>query len=97
MIFGKIKRKLQKSHTITREDPQEISNQPSSKSIKAVDEVQIQQSSTIQLNEQKVFGIYDPANYDFKLNMWSTTKAEELRSSLKRLSKIELQAPQKKY
>ena len=37
-----------------------------------------------------MFGIYDPANYDFSLNMWSTTKAEDLRSSLKRLNKIEL-------
>ena len=30
------------------------------------------------------------ANYDLGLNMWSNTKAEELRSSLKRLEKIKL-------
>ena len=35
-------------------------------------------------------GIYEPANYDFNLNMWSKTKAEDLRSSLKRLNKIKL-------
>ena len=41
-------------------------------------------------NEQKVYGIYEPANFDFSLNMWSTTKADDLRSSLKRLNKIKL-------
>ena len=40
--------------------------------------------------KKKVYGIYEPANYNFDLNMWSTTKADDLRSSLNRLSKIEL-------
>ena len=69
---------------------QKNSNLKSSQTIKAIEKIQIQESSTIQGGEQKVFGIYDPANYDFSLNMWSTTKAEDLRSSLKRLSKVEL-------
>ncbi len=94
-IWENKKEVTKESSSLQEKDSQEISNQPSSKSIKAVDEVQIQESSTIQLNEQKVFGIYDPANYDFNLNMWSTTKAEELRSSLKRLSKIELSSASK--
>ena len=68
----------------------ETSNPPSSTRIKAADKIQIQEGSSIQLEEQKVYGIYDPANYDFNLNMWSTTKAADLRSSLKRLNKIEL-------
>ena len=37
-----------------------------------------------------MYGIYEPASYDLNLNMWSTTKAEDLRSSLKRLNRIEL-------
>ena len=69
---------------------QETSSPPSSTRIKAADKIQIQEGSSIQLEEQKVFGIYDPANYDFNLNMWSTTKAADLRSSLKRLNKVEL-------
>ena len=69
---------------------QETSNPPSSTRIKAADKIQIQEGSSIQLEEQKVYGIYDPANYDFNLNMWSSTKAADLRSSLKRLNKIEL-------
>ena len=40
--------------------------------------------------EVKVFGVYDPADYDFNLNMWSLTKAEDVRASLKRLKKIKL-------
>ncbi len=53
-------------------------------------EIKIEESSSIQLEEQKVFGIYDPENFDFNLNMWSSTRAEDLRSSLKRLNKINL-------
>ena len=68
----------------------ETSNPPASTRIKAADKIQIQEGSSIELEEQKVYGIYDPANYDFNLNMWSTTKAADLRSSLKRLNKIEL-------
>ena len=41
-------------------------------------------------NEEKVFGVYDPANNNFNLNMWSTTKADDIRSSLKRIKKIKL-------
>ena len=41
-------------------------------------------------NDVKVFGVYDPADYNFNLNMWSNTKDEDLRSSLKRLNKINL-------
>ena len=37
--------------------------------------------------EIKVFGVYDPADYNFNLNMWSTTKAEDVRSSIKRIKK----------
>ncbi len=40
--------------------------------------------------EKKVFGIYDPAKYNFDLNMWSSTNAEDVLSSLKRLDKIKL-------
>ncbi len=38
----------------------------------------------------KVFGIYDPADFDFNLNMWSTSDAEDIRASIKRLNKIRL-------
>ena len=40
--------------------------------------------------EANVFGVYDPENYNFDLNMWSNTKAEDVRASIKRLKKIKL-------
>jgi hypothetical protein len=44
----------------------------------------------------KIFGIYDPAENDFNLNMWSSTKAEDIRSSIKRINKIKLSDTSKK-
>ncbi len=41
-------------------------------------------------NEVKIFGIYDPEDYNFNINMWSSTNAEDVRASLKRLKKIKL-------
>ena len=42
------------------------------------------------LKENKVSGIYDPADNDLNLNMWSTTKAGDIKASLKRIEKIKL-------
>ena len=61
-----------------------------SQTIKALEKIEIEEGSKIQSEDQTVFGIYEPADYDFNLNMWSSTKAEDLRSSLKRLNKIDL-------
>ena len=55
-----------------------------------MDKIEIQEGSRNSIRWKKVYGIYEPANYDLNLNMWSTTKAEDLRSSLKRINKIEL-------
>tara|TARA_B100001059_G_scaffold234874_1_gene278739 strand:+ start:262 stop:1995 length:1734 start_codon:yes stop_codon:yes gene_type:complete len=65
-------------------------NIKSSQTIEALDKIQIQEGSSILADEQKVYGIYEPANYNFSLYMWSKTKADDLRSSLKRLEKIQL-------
>ena len=40
--------------------------------------------------EDKIFGLYDPETNDLDLNMWSSTSAEDVRASLKRLKKINL-------
>ena len=63
---------------------------PSNQTIQTIEKIQIEEGSQIQSKEQVVYGIYEPANFDFNLNMWSATKAEDLRSSLKRLNKINL-------
>ena len=69
---------------------QDNSSLKATQSIKSIEKIKIEEGSSIQSNEQKVYGIYEPASYNFSLNMWSTTKAEDLRSSLKRLDKIKL-------
>ncbi|MDB3857843.1 hypothetical protein N9305_00395 [Pelagibacteraceae bacterium] len=38
----------------------------------------------------KIFGIYDPAENNFDLNMWAQTDAEKIRSSFNRINKISL-------
>ena len=52
--------------------------------------IKIENSLSENSDERKVFGIYDPADYDFDLNMWSSTNAEDIKASLKRLEKIKL-------
>ena len=71
-------------------DTKENLNTNTSQSIQAVEKIEIQEGDTLKLDEQKVYGIYEPANFDFGLNMWSTTRADDFRSSLKRLNKISL-------
>ena len=73
-----------------KDNVKNMSNFKSSETIKTLDEIQIQDGPIKQSEQEKVYGIYEPADYDFNLNMWSKTKAEDLRSSLKRLNKIEL-------
>ena len=82
--------KEQSSNLKKEEDIKEKINIEPSQTVQSIDKIQIQESASIKSEEQKVYGIYEPASYNFDLNMWSTTKAEDLRSSLKRLSKIEL-------
>ncbi len=65
-------------------------NSTSSQTIDVIEKIQIEEGSALLTNESNVYGIYDPANYNFDLNMWSTTKADDFRSSFKRLNKIEL-------
>ncbi len=40
--------------------------------------------------DEKIYGIYDPAKNDYDLNMWSQTNAEDVRLSIKRINKIKL-------
>jgi len=69
---------------------QETDNTKALNVIKSSEKIEIQEGSEIETEERNVFGIFQPADYNFDLNMWSNTKAEDLRSSLKRLNKINL-------
>ncbi len=79
-----------KSQKTTEQDLSNDSKLDLFQKAKDINKIQIQEGSVIQSEEQTVYGIYEPANYDFSLNMWSTTKADDFRSSLKRLNKINL-------
>ena len=52
--------------------------------------IKIENSLINTSQERKIYGVYDPAEYNFNLNMWSNTKADDVRSSIKRLKKIKL-------
>ena len=39
-------------------------------------------------SERDIFGVFDPEDYNFNLNMWSTTNADDVRASIKRLKKL---------
>ena len=89
LIFGKInKRKLVKIFKKETEIQEKINIELLN--FKSPRKIEIQEGSEIQNEEQQVFGIYEPADFDFSINMWSQTKADDLRSSLKRLNKIKL-------
>jgi len=90
---NKKKNTIETSNAKEKSKDEEIkknSNNNSSQTIKALEKIKIEETSSIQTNEQTVYGIYEPANYNLDLNMWSATKAEDLKSSLKRLNKINL-------
>ena len=66
-------------------------NLDSIKKIELNKNIKIENGSINQnLEEIKVFSIYDPADNNFNLNMWSSTKAEDVEAILKRLEKINL-------
>ncbi len=89
-IWNNKKKEVSETQIPKKQDLQKKPNLESNQTIQATETIQIQNSLTINPDEKKVYGIYEPANYDLGLNMWSTTKAEDLRSSLKRLKKINL-------
>ncbi len=85
----------EKKQTTSQEDSvsKKKDEQLNLNSIKTIDNnqnIKIEDSLNNKNIESKVFGIYDPAENDFNLNMWSSTKAEDIIASLKRLKKIKL-------
>tara|TARA_X000001036_G_scaffold388879_1_gene385481 strand:- start:1935 stop:3674 length:1740 start_codon:yes stop_codon:yes gene_type:complete len=88
------KNKEKKQTTDQEESISEKKDQQlNSNSIKTIDNnqnIKIEDSLNNKNIENKVFGIYDPAENDFNLNMWSSTKAEDINASLKRIKKIKL-------
>ena len=59
-------------------------------SVESNTKIEIDDNAKINEEQVKVYGVYDPADYDFNLNMWSSTKAEDVRASMNRIKKIKL-------
>ena len=62
-------------------------------SLKTIDpdqKIKIEDGLLNEKSKTKVFGIYDPEDNNFDLNMWSASKATDIKSSLKRIEKIKL-------
>jgi hypothetical protein len=81
---------VENKKTIGNEDTQKL-NVESIKKIELDQNIEIKDGPLDKdLKELKVFGIYDPAENNFNLNMWSSTKAEDIKASLRRIEKIKL-------
>jgi len=60
------------------------------KKLKTNDGIKIDNQIVENSKDKEIFGIYDPAENDFNLDMWTQTDAEKVRSSFKRINKINL-------
>ena len=83
------KKKIETSNSSTQA-AQENDNTKAANIIESPTKIQIEENNEIIAVKENIYGIFEPANYDLNLNMWSNTKADDLRSSLKRLEKIKL-------
>ena len=80
----------EKEQTPIKSDTQKL-NYDSIKTIELNQNIKIEDGLLDKdIEKNKVFGIYDPADNDFSLDMWSATKAEDIKASLKRIEKIKL-------
>jgi len=78
----------------TKDEVSTKENSPKKIVIKTEDindqKIKIENSLISSEEENKVYGLYDPEKNDLDLNMWSSTSADDVRASLKRLKKINL-------
>ena len=80
----KEKIELKENNSSTKIEPN-ISN-----AVSISNDIKIQNEVLESSQDAKIFGIYDPADNNFDLNMWSQTSADDVRSSIKRINKIKL-------
>ena len=58
--------------------------------LKTNNDIKIEDEIIDNQRDSEIFGVYDPEENDFNLNMWSQTEAEDVRLSFKRINKIKL-------
>ena len=75
----------------TESDSSNVKKNPKTiTTIKVDSNIKIENQILDNSQDAKIFGIYDPAENDFDLNMWTQTEAEKVRSSFNRINKIQL-------
>ena len=52
----------------------------------------IQEVSTLDSKKKKIIGLYDPEDYDFRIDMWSNSNGDQLKYLFSKLAKINLSA-----
>ena len=84
--------KKNQNKSIKIEETNELKRKEGNKILKKnlLNNIQIEEGKLKQSDDVNVYGIHDPEDFNFDLNMWSTTRAEDVLSSIKRIKKINL-------
>ena len=53
-------------------------------------EIQIKNNLVENTPTTQIYGVYDPEDFNFNVNMWSATNSEDVKASISRLKKIKL-------
>tara|TARA_B100000965_G_scaffold398768_1_gene417433 strand:- start:594 stop:2330 length:1737 start_codon:yes stop_codon:yes gene_type:complete len=89
-IWNKEIKKNTEGSIIDKKNPDNKIDSIIFKTQKKNNDIQIENEILNSSQDIKIFGIYDPAENNFDLNMWSQTEAEKIRSSFNRINKIKL-------
>ena len=95
-IWSKEKKENSEKIINDKNSPEETNNSNIFQSLKKNQNIKIENEIIENSQDKKIFGLYDPADNDFDLNMWSNTNAEDVRSSIQRIKKIKLSNLSKK-
>ena len=60
----------------------------SMQSLKKTDTIKLDES--LKTSEIKIYGLYDPEDYDLDINMWTNSNGDQLKNIFSRLNKIDL-------
>tara|TARA_B110001452_G_scaffold266599_1_gene273891 strand:- start:3164 stop:4900 length:1737 start_codon:yes stop_codon:yes gene_type:complete len=89
-IWNKTKEEKSKVIIQKKKNLNTINNLQISNSNNINNDIKIDDKISDSTKNIKIFGIYDPSENDFNLNMWSETEAEDVKSSFNRINKIKL-------
>ena len=89
-IWNKAKKEKSKIIIQNEKNLNTINNSPISNTNNINNDIKIDDKISDSTKNIKIFGIYDPSENGFDLNMWSQTEAEDVKSSFNRINKIKL-------